>query len=234
MILVSRGEFEDRSLGDGAMGTPGSSVPRQNTETTNAKTAAPYRPVQYLGNKLRVLDDIADAAAKLIGQEGSVVDLFTGTSVVAQTFAHRGYSVTAVDTQSYARTFAVATLGIGRSESDKCPADELLEEAAGIFGEPSFASWAAIAERERSILDSGDMSALRQLYAGLPLAWKNSSHPHHSLVLNGDDESAAERLPLITNVHAGSYFGVEQALKIDALRYVIERRRRNGSLLAGC
>jgi hypothetical protein len=50
----------------------------------------PFRPIQYLGNKLRTLPDILNASENLIGKSGTVVDLFTGTTVVAQGFARRG------------------------------------------------------------------------------------------------------------------------------------------------
>lgn len=190
----------------------------------------PFRPVQYLGNKLRVLDHITQAAVELIGTEGSVVDLFTGTSVVAQAFAHRGYSVTALDTQNYARIFAIATLGIGRDEGVECPAELLLKKATMLFHESAFAKWADVSARERSAIKTGDLAALHLLYAHMPLAWRDSAHSHHHLVLNGDGVSAIDRLPLITSVHAGSYFGVDQALTIDALRHAIERERLNGTL----
>lgn len=196
----------------------------------HGKVVPPFRPVQYLGNKLRVLDHITDTAQELIGNGGSVVDLFTGTSVVAQALAHRGYSVTAIDTQNYARIFAVATLGIGRDEGVECPAERLLEEAERLFHEPTFAPWAAIAGIERTAIKTNDLIALHSLYEKLPLAWRDSESPHHRLVLEGDGRSAFDRLPLITSVHAGSYFGVDQALTIDALRYAIERGRLNRTL----
>lgn len=205
-------------------------VSRDLPNPAHGKVVPPFRPVQYLGNKLRVLDHITEAAGELIGSEGSVVDLFTGTSVVAQALAHRGYSVTALDTQNYARIFAAATLGIGRNDDVECPAEELLEETKSLFHEPGFAPWAAIAASERSSIKAGDLAALRSLYEELPLAWRDSEHPHHRLVLEGDGGSAFDRLPLITSVHAGSYFGVDQALTIDALRHVIERRRLKGTL----
>ncbi|CAN7310291.1 DNA adenine methylase [Bosea sp. LjRoot90] len=191
------------------------------------KTTPAFRPVQYLGNKLRVLNNIAEGAMNLIGSQGSVVDLFTGTSVVAQTFAHRGYSVIALDTQNYAKVFASATLGIGRVDGIECPAETLLAQANSLLDEPAFSAWASIAARERSAIEAGDLTILRSLYEELPLAWRDPSHPHHRLVLEGDGRPAFQRVPLIASVHAGSYFGINQALMIDALRHVIEHNRKN-------
>ena len=53
------------------------------------------RPIQYLGSKLRTLELILTEADKLKRSPHTVVDLFTGTSVVAQAFAIRGPRVVA-------------------------------------------------------------------------------------------------------------------------------------------
>ena len=63
--------------------------------------------IKYLGSKrllVPVLGEIADAVGA-----GTAVDLFTGTTRVAQEFKRRGIEVTATDSASYSGGSATAT-----------------------------------------------------------------------------------------------------------------------------
>src|SRR5690242_10696989 len=73
-----------------------------------------FRPIQYLGSKLRSVPYILAAARELGAEKRPIVDLFSGTSVVSQAFATIGSEVTAVDTQLACQTMAAALLGVGR------------------------------------------------------------------------------------------------------------------------
>ena len=188
-----------------------------------------HRPVQYLGNKLRVLDRIVEAAEELTGGPARVADLFTGSTVVAQGLALRGHSVTAVDSQAYASVFATATLGIGRRSSRPIPVDEILNCPLPSLVDREFAGWESWAEAEAAALASGDGNALRAVYERLPMLWMDPGHPCFEALKRGG-ESALLRLPLLTSIYAGSYFGVRQALTLDRLRFGIERLKLDGRL----
>ena len=88
-----------------------------------------YRPIQYLGNKLRVLDEICDAADVLFPGGGDIADLFTGSTIVAQALADRGHRLTAVDSQLYCKVLATAFLSIDRKEKEFCFAEEIIDGA---------------------------------------------------------------------------------------------------------
>lgn len=168
--------------------------------------ASVFRPVHYLGSKLRVLDAITSLAREVAPQEGGAVDLFAGSTVVSQAFAASGFRTTSVDTQAYSRVFAQALLGIDRATDAGVDADALLHEAANTL--PRDSTWATIAQEERALLERDNAPGLRSLEARLPLAWRQGR-----VVADADAPLAS--------FYAGSYFGVRQALQLDALGSVI-------------
>jgi adenine-specific DNA methylase len=165
---------------------------------------------------LRVLDEIRATAAGLVQPGADVADLFAGTTVVAQAFATDGYTVTAVDTQAYSETFGRALLGIERSEDE---IDHLAELAREIDGQPAKKApgvWRSALEREDDAVNSGDATALQDLYDSLPLYWRPGG-------------SKAEP-PSITTVYAGTYFGVRQALTLDQLHRIASEQPTENQL----
>lgn len=163
----------------------------------------PFRPVQYLGSKVRVLDEIRTAVAELASPKARVVDLFTGTTVVAQALASDGYKVTAVDTQSYAETFGTALLGVDRKAGENITFDGLREQFDEEMAAPDYAKWSEAMDREDIAIADQDASALRLLYEELPLSWRQPG--------------STSKTPPMTSVYAGNYFGIRQTLTLDML-----------------
>ena len=60
-----------------------------------------YRPIQYLGSKIRVVDTIVKECQKLHTPGNYVLDLFSGSSIVAQSLYNNGMNVIANDTMSF-------------------------------------------------------------------------------------------------------------------------------------
>lgn len=174
----------------------------------------PFRPIQYLGSKLRVLDEIASAASALVRPGAQVVDLFTGTTVVAQHLASAGAPVTAVDTQRYAELFGFALLGVERACNETLDGQEIVDAALGMDAATA-ECWRKASEAENHALDRSDAEALRSLYEALPLAWRS---------VGGSEPFS------ICTVYAGTYFGVRQALEIDFLRRSIRQLGQEGRL----
>lgn len=206
-------------------------VPDSGNDFVSSRSSAlPFRPIQYLGNKLRALPEILDAAASLIGRQGRVADLFTGTTVVAQAFAGCGYEVSAIDTQRYAVIFAKAMLGIGRQKRESCSFAAL--SAIGITApNTSFRhSWAPYLDREAEALVGANATSLAAINSELPLMWRVPNHQFRAEVEAQQGRSALGDLPLVTSIYAGSYFGVRQALVLDELRQNVELARSAGRL----
>src|ERR1700730_18507826 len=90
-----------------------SSVVAQGAVLRSIDRSDVWRPVQYLGSKLRSLDAIAEAVGEIVAPGRTVIDAFSGTSVVSRRLASMGARVTAVDTSGAAATWARALLGVG-------------------------------------------------------------------------------------------------------------------------
>lgn len=201
------------------------------SDIVSARPAAvPFRPIQYLGNKLRALPEILDAGAALIGGQGRVADLFTGTTVVAQGFAGRGYKVTAADTQRYAAIFATAMLGIGRRPGDSCSFATLSRIGITAPNDDLSHRWASFFVREDEAISRAHAAGLSALNAELPSIWRGPNHPFREHIEAEQRRSAFGELPLLTEIYAGSYFGVRQALFLDALRQNAELALTAGHL----
>lgn len=164
-----------------------------------------FRPVQYLGSKVRALDDIVSVVQDVAAEASCAVDLFSGTSVVAQAFAKNGYQTTAVDTQTYAAVFARALLGISRQDGERIDGDSIVAQATKV---PISEKWRNLSEREHQLMDADDAYGMRELQARLPLVWRQGGY-------------VAENDAPLTSFYSGTYFGIEQALKLDALACVI-------------
>lgn len=178
-------------------------APKRDTKST--VPARPiFRPVQYLGSKVRVIDAISSLIRDVTPVGSKVADLFSGSSVVSQAIASSGRVVTAVDVQRYSAVFAQALLGIGRRPGERVPVDALLAEV----GEDTPRTWKDLRTREDDLVARRDAIGLRAFERALPLAWRS-----------GYDQ-ADEEVPL-TSFYAGTYFGVRQSLTLDAIRHQV-------------
>jgi adenine-specific DNA-methyltransferase len=96
-----------------------------------------FRPIHYLGSKLRMLDHIAEAIDRVSPAGGRAIDLFAGSGSVA--FKLSGTRpVTAVDIQEYSRTICSALL----MPHDDCSVSELMD-AEGVRERGQKLRWAA-------------------------------------------------------------------------------------------
>nr|WP_255566815.1 DNA adenine methylase [Rhodovulum sp. 12E13] len=178
---------------------------------------AHFRPIQYLGNKTRLLSDIRSAMQNLASRGAPVADLFSGTSVVARALSI-DHPVTAVDVQAYAEVLGRAMLTSGRAEID-CIDQEQLVSDAGRIGEELRSSFGAQLEDEENALRSlehGDATPMAQIINRGSLAAAAQTGEQLSAAVrpyledNGKDATA-------TIMFGGVYFSYEQAVLLDAL-----------------
>jgi adenine-specific DNA-methyltransferase len=132
-----------------------------------------FRPVQYLGNKLRTLKMLRSVAEPFIKNGTVCFDLFSGTSVVSQALAALGASVTAIDAQPCCRTMAAAMLAVDRGTRESIDRSSA-EEIAATDRDPALdRPWASYAALEAAAIRRRDARALIELYRSLPLVWKS-------------------------------------------------------------
>lgn len=202
IVTLTRDEL---NLGARGSETEGASAPGQKLNEGPSRPL--FRPVQYLGSKLRVIEAICGLAQELAPRGSSVVDLFTGSTVVAQGFAQTGFKTTAVDTQAYAATFGQALLGVGRRFGDALDSSAIISSALAC-DQQSAVNWLGWRQREDDHVAAGDGAALRELDRQLPLAWRTG-------LLVADPATP------LTSFYAGSYFGVRQGLDLDLIARAI-------------
>ena len=77
-----------------------------------------YRPIQFIGSKLRSLDMIVETSLALSPSSKNVWDMFSGSSIVSQAYANNGYKVVSTDAMNFSVICANALLGIGYHRSD--------------------------------------------------------------------------------------------------------------------
>lgn len=194
------------------------------TARMHLPTSQPWRPVQFLGSKLRSLDLIAGELGGIDGRSEHVWEPFTGSSVVAQRLAAEGHRVWATDALESSATFAVAMLGVSRASSSTS-----LTEAADEVSRPNIELdvWAPWVEREAGALTARDGSALLVGGADLPQRWRPRANGQSLRILFGDVDDAAAQAEvhhdgLISATYAGTYFGIKQALTLEQLRSRID------------
>lgn len=183
--------------------------------TPHAPSAARvWRPVQYLGSKLRALDAIVEAASGRLG-DGVLWDAFTGSSVVAQAAARSGFSVWATDAQAASAAFASAMLGVGATKSVVGRLPEVIDHLVSAR-HPDESQWVGARSRERDLLEAGDYERLIEFHERLPQRWRS-------------DGDWNPRTPL-TTTFAGTYLALHQAMALDSARHQLQTLHETGAI----
>jgi len=100
---------------------------------TNRKA---FSVIKYLGSK-RVLVPVLGQIMSAVGAS-TALDLFTGTTRVAQEFKRRGAQVTAVDTASYSEVLANCYITTDATTADKDELADAIAELNALAGRPGY------------------------------------------------------------------------------------------------
>jgi adenine-specific DNA-methyltransferase len=92
--------------------------------------------IKYLGSKRRLVPVLGEIAARV--DACSALDLFTGTTRVAQEFKRRGLHVTACDNARYAEVFARCYVGTDRDAVDLDELAAAVEHLDALPGRPGY------------------------------------------------------------------------------------------------
>jgi len=181
-----------------------------------------YRPVQYLGSKLRTLAAVRSAVGAGSGPQ-MVWEPFSGSSVVSQALAADGHQIVAWDALRSGATFAQALLGAGRDDDDgedagQTFADRLLSLSRSL---PVPAGWTPWLAAERAAIAKRDGRALLLVGEDLPQSWRS--------VPQGGVPQSPNAIPaLLSETLSGTYFGLEQALRLERLRSAVDLAAERG------
>lgn len=194
-----------------------------------------YRPMQYLGAKLRSLPQIIAIVDQMQPRPKTVLDIFSGSTVVSQAFARQGMRVIAADVMSYSTVFGRALLSVGRNES-ALTAQQLLDLVAPP-PEPTRTQLALqpwITE-EAEAISARDPNALIRISAAVAQTWRPDGASPSQMGLFDQlrrlyEQEAFPVGGLISAHYAGTYFGLNQAAEIDRIRVAIHEQRELGAI----
>ena len=199
-----------------------------------------FRPIHYLGSKLRILDTIGEAVNSVCPGDGRICDLFSGSGTVSRYFA-QSRPVTAVDIQEYSRVLCSAVLTPVRLPFSGGELVSIIRESK----EYSILCHAfePLLAYERTSTNSakiGDIEPLYNLIAnGSVISAEKgfkvdppelSSAIQCSLQLLAEMGLGNSVDTMVTRYFGGLYFSVEQAICIDATLHYINEQVNDSSV----
>lgn len=178
-----------------------------------------FRPVQYLGSKWRIREQLAEVIETVAPAASVVHDLFAGTGVVSAQVA-TAHPVVATDVQEYSRVLTSALtspLEIDWSEWFEA-ARQLMAGWVNALG------IGPLLDREEDVLLGEAYEELATMISAgsIAAAWE-ASRPHWADSLLGVSPRT-HRLPTMFSFYGGVYFGYRQALFLDALAVTARAR----------
>lgn len=187
-----------------------------------------FRPIHYLGSKLRLAELIDLRIRDLVGSDGRAIDLFAGSGTISGVLA-RTRPVTAVDIQEYSRIICAAILTSTRPSANT--GDQIVQEALSnpVNMELAWAAEPLVAYERQCMQESTiDPEPLRELVDAGPLisngtvgvtAIRSAAQEAFSQTLQRFDGSHLLRGPqsVTTRHFGGVFFSIEQAVQLDSL-----------------
>lgn len=191
------------------------------------------RPIQYLGSKLRLLEEIGALIDK--NTKGpKVCDLFSGSGVVSHYLSVK-YSVISVDIQEYSKVITSSLINSSQISQQK--AKSIIQELSNKLITNSFSSpIKSLIEFEKSCINDakdGDPSRLVELSQHSSLY--SQEHGKYDAT-NGSEffelkqeflDCAETKGFKVTRLYGGVYFSYEQAIHIDIIRSAIQSSNWN-------
>jgi adenine-specific DNA-methyltransferase len=128
--------------------------------------------IKYIGSKRRLVPVLGDLLARSGARRA--LDLFTGTTRVAQEFKRRGAHVTAVDTARYSEVYAACHIATDGATVDRPALDRALAHLATLPGRPGYVTETfCVRSRYFQPFNGERIDAIRDAiateYAGSPL-----------------------------------------------------------------
>jgi len=192
-----------------------------------------WRPIHYLGSKLRLLEDICQAVDEADPSGGTVLDLFAGSGTVSRAFSDRRRVICA-DVQEYSRVLCSAVLTPSSVNTDL--AENLI--AIAKTGE----AWRLLRWAVEPMI-AAESEALRLAQIGKPedlceflencslvvseIGGVERSETAMGIAIREARDRLArsglekDRHCVVTKYYGGLYFSFEQAAQIDALLAVV-------------
>lgn len=186
------------------------------------------RPIQYLGSKLRLLEEIGVLIDKNTNGT-NVCDLFAGSGVVSHYLSSK-YKVISVDIQEYSKVLTSSLINSSKINLRKT--ESILQELSNKLKKNTFGSpIKALIEFEKTCIRgaiNGDPSKLIELSQHSSLY--SQERGQYDSVKGSEFFELKQRFLdcaeteafKITRLYGGAYFSYEQAIHIDIIRSAIQ------------
>ena len=205
-------------------------APERASTATMAGSTPVFRPIHYLGSKLRFAHTIADALDEVEASRGPVLDLFAGSGTTALALSAKR-TVIATDIQEYSRVLCSALLSKRRlSEGIVTTFAQKLKRGTALMAKLRHAVAPLIEFEEAALkaaasgdgepicalLESGSLLAAE---LSQPLGTQKELHDALREAVRRLSESGLSGSRLATTVRyfGGAYFSYEQAVDLDCL-----------------
>jgi len=191
-----------------------------------------YKPVQYLGAKTRSLDTIVSECSRLHKKDSYVVDLFSGSSLVSQALYLNDMPVIANDVMRFCSDMSACLLNVSKTKDSTKLLRKAINSVSSYDITPDFMEpFRNFMIKEDCFIKQKDLHGLKELYSQLPVISNEKVKPSHQVLFIKDNigKEAFNFAPLITNYYSGSYFGIRQSIRLDAIRTYIELFYRENS-----
>ncbi|WP_428248398.1 DNA adenine methylase [Ferrovibrio sp.] len=175
--------------------------------------------VSYMGTKRQLADQVADVIA--LSADGPLLDLFAGMCAVGSAVAP-DRNVWCNDVQWFASTVARSFFTSDGRPLDRETCEELLEEPFEENRDALIQRFRAHLNRENEALTAASVQRFRASDAAMPNCGTSLYFDKERRRLTTNKCEFPYRLFSIT--YAGGYFGLQQAIDIDSIRYAIDTR----------
>ncbi len=173
-----------------------------------------FSVLNYQGSKKNILEFIHKNTSNFLNDDSTILDMFSGTSCVGYSFKSK-YRIYANDCELYAYVIAKALLSSSYTDFN-----QIKDEFFSYYQEnldKQREQYVEYAKNETLILSDNNINSLLELYNKIPTVWNNKKIKN----------SLHNCYELFTIYYSNSYFGINQAMQIDSIRYAIEKYYNN-------
>lgn len=209
---------------------------REEAEVPHHPAArADFRPIHYLGSKLKVLPPILDAIRGIAPPGSSVCDLFSGSGTVALALSP-GYRIVSVDIQRYSQVLCEAVLNSARSDAD----DDFMQRYFSNVALLSDAAFEILQFEKQALMEavSGNLEPVANilergnLIAAATAAGGGRDAFSVAVRRAGVRLTQAKASSTCLRYYGGAFFSYRQALQIDAIADTVRERNAHPNYLA--
>lgn len=168
-----------------------------------------FSVLNYQGSKKNLINFIHENTSSLISPEQTILDIFAGTCSVGYSYK-RTNRIFANDSEAYSYNISKALLG----DYSKYNCTEILKQISKSYNlnlkriKPIYKE---LALKEANLIENAVQEEISNFYEGVPTVW------------NGQAFSSCDCYDLFTVHFSSSYFGVNQSMGIDSLRFAFEQ-----------